>query len=147
MRKKNQWYGGLISYLGPPGLYFASPIWKIESYRSPWSRGQCQKTPSYKEKEMIIVQFPNCSRYSKFILVILKLIIVTVQPHCNGHFCWQASLLHLRPKFSVTFTFTITGINGVHKRHIHENLSQIRKIILKHHNRNIDFSQLIESVG
>ena len=66
------------------------------------------------------VQFPNCSRYSKFILVILKRIIVTVQPHCNGHFCWQASLLHLRPKFSVTIRrFTIMGtVRELHYLHI-----------------------------
>ena len=57
-----------------------------------------------------LVQFPNCSRYSKSSYSNTKSIIVTVQPHCNGHFCRQASLLHLRPKFSISIRrFTITG--------------------------------------
>ena len=52
--------------------------------------------------DKLLVQFPNCSRYSKSSYSNPKYIIVTVQPHCNRHFCWPGSLFHLRPKFSVT---------------------------------------------
>ena len=48
------------------------------------------------------LQFQLSSR-TRFIPVnVIVNIIVKVQPHCNGHFCWWRELIHLRPKFSVT---------------------------------------------
>ena len=56
-----------------------------------------------------LVQFPNCS-VPVIVNLDLTLNFVTLigRPQCNGRFCWQASLLHLRPSFSSTRMITRT---------------------------------------
>ena len=60
----------------------------------------------------MIVQFPNSVPVVVNVNVTLNFLIVNMQPQCNGHICWQASLLHLRPKFSVTVMIYYNG-NGL----------------------------------
>ena len=54
-------------------------------------------------KSYNLVQFPN------YVPVIVNLTVtVNFVTQCNDHFCWQASLLHLRPSFSSTMMITRT---------------------------------------
>ena len=50
-------------------------------------------------KRKIIVQFPMSPTKRKSIPVTTYFITLIGRPHCNGHFCWQASLLHLPAEF------------------------------------------------
>ena len=45
--------------------------------------------------------YSKCERYTKLRYLIGR-------PQCNSRFCWQASLLHLRPSFRSTRMITRT---------------------------------------
>ena len=56
----------------------------------------------------IIVQFPNSVPVIVNLDLTLNFVTLIGQPQYNGRFCWQASLLHLRPSFSSTRMITRT---------------------------------------
>ena len=57
---------------------------------------------------MILVQFPNSVSVIVNLDLTLNFVTLIGRPQCNGRFCWQASLLHLRPSFSSTRMITRT---------------------------------------
>ena len=57
---------------------------------------------------MIIVQFPNSVPVIVNFDLTLDFVTLIGRPQYNGRFCWQASLLHLRPSFSRTRMITRT---------------------------------------
>ena len=59
-------------------------------------------------KSMILVQFPNSVPVIVNLDLTLNFVTLIGRPQCNGRFCWQASLLHLRPSFSSTRMITRT---------------------------------------
>ena len=56
----------------------------------------------------ILVQFPNSVPVIVNLDLTLNFVTLIGRPQCNGRFCWQASLLHLRPSFSSTRMITRT---------------------------------------
>ena len=55
-----------------------------------------------------LVQFPNSVPVIVNLDLTLNFVTLIGRPQCNGRFCWQASLLHLRPSFSSTRMITRT---------------------------------------
>ena len=55
-----------------------------------------------------VVQFPNSVPVIVNLDLTLYFVTLIGRPQCNGRFCWQASLLHLRPSFSSTRMITRT---------------------------------------
>ena len=55
-----------------------------------------------------LVQFPNSIPVIVNLDLTLNFVTLIGRPQWNGRFCWQASLLHLRPSFSSTRMITRT---------------------------------------
>ena len=61
-----------------------------------------------KSIHLIWVQFPNSVPVIVNLDLTLNFVTLIGRPQYNGRFCWQASLLHLRPSFSSTRMITRT---------------------------------------
>ena len=77
---------------------------------SEWYLGFGTNTGGFpiKLETLIKVQFPNSIPVIVNLDLTLNFDTLIGRPQCNGRFCWQASLLHLRPSFSVTRMITRT---------------------------------------
>ena len=65
-------------------------------------------TSSFRNYLRLGVQFPNSVPVIVNLDLTLNFVTLIGRPQCNGCFCWQAILLHLRPSFSSTSMITRT---------------------------------------
>ena len=64
------------------------------------------------EIAILIVQFQNSVPVIVNLTVILNFVTLIGRPQCNGRFCWQASLLRLRPIFSSARTIYVQDLSS-----------------------------------
>ena len=76
-------------------------------YSKSWGSDKTESTPeSSQTKASLVCESATCNVLN--LDLTLNFVTLIGRPKCNGRFCWQASLLHLRPSFSSSRMITRT---------------------------------------